>query len=74
MNVDGCTGFFDGVWRHCCDIHDIDYTLGVDKLFADLKLAACVADTGNPVIAIVMFLGVSIFGGFFYFRHRRRNK
>lgn len=66
----GCTGWFDGVWRHCCDAHDLDYALGVDKLQADLALAACVTDTGHPIIALVMLAGVTLFGWFFYRRRK----
>lgn len=67
---DGCTLWFDGVWRHCCDIHDAAYVAGGDKLAADWHLLSCVAETGNGPIAIVMFLGVTIFGWFWWLKAR----
>lgn len=66
---DGCTLWFDGVWRHCCDVHDIAYEIGADKAVADLELAVCVAKTGNAGMAFLMLLGLTLFGGIF---HRRR--
>lgn len=63
---DGCTGWVDGVWRHCCDAHDLAYASGFDKFQADLALQECVAATGNPVMAFIMLVGVSLFGWIFY--------
>ena len=68
---DGCTGWIDGVWRHCCDAHDIAYSSGFDKFQTDLELAVCVAQTGNPIVAVLMFLGVTIFGWFWYLKAKR---
>lgn len=63
--MDYCTLWFEGSWSHCCKTHDEDYLLAlslVEKLSADLGLASCVAGTGNPLMAGLMFLGVSIPG------------
>lgn len=68
---DGCTGWFDGSWRHCCDLHDLAYSLGVDKLTADLDLFECVVNAGHPVIAGIMLIGVVLFGWLFYRRRRQ---
>lgn len=55
----------------CCDMHDIAYAMQMDKLKADLDLAFCVAKTGHAGIALIMFLGVTIFGGIWYRRARQ---
>lgn len=71
---DGCTLWPNGDWVQCCDAHDWAYAQGVDKIQADLALAQCVAGTGHGVMALVMLLGVSIFGGIWYAAARRRRK
>lgn len=63
---DGCTLWLQGTWRHCCEAHDIAYGAGFDKLQADLDLGLCVAQTGHPLMAIVMVLGVLLFGWLFW--------
>lgn len=68
IDGDGCTLWIDGSWRHCCDLHDFHYDALYDKLWADIELYKCVADTGYPIIAIVMFIGVTLFGSLFYYR------
>lgn len=72
---DGCTLWFDGwlgvSWRHCCDTHDIAYSLGLDRALADEALRQCVIETGAflaPVIATVMFIAVRLMGGLFHGR------
>lgn len=67
---DGCTGFWDGTWRACCDLHDTAYTVGGSKLDADLDLLACVFPH-SPLAAAVMFIGVTIFGWLWWWRARR---
>lgn len=70
---DGCTLYFDGVWRHCCDMHDLAYSLGtVDKLAADWELFQCVAATGNIWHAIVMLAGVTLAGWIWWLKARWR--
>jgi len=61
-----CTAWFDGAWGACCAVHDVAYAAGVDKITADLDLAACVAHTGHGVMALVMLAGVTLFGWLFY--------
>jgi len=61
-----CTGWWDGVWRACCDAHDAAYQAGLPKFPADFELFRCVWDTGHPVNATIMFVGVLVFGLLFY--------
>lgn len=69
--TDGCTLWFDGAWRHCCDAHDLAYSQFADKLQSDLDLALCVAKTGHGAVALVMLAGVLLFGWLFYPKKRR---
>jgi hypothetical protein len=39
---DGCTLFIDGTHTSCCDLHDADYYLGINRKVADLNLKKCV--------------------------------
>jgi hypothetical protein len=66
FNIGSCTLWWDGVWGKCCEVHDIAYASGLDKLQADIDLGLCVAQTGNLGMGIIMFLGVAIFGVLFY--------
>ncbi len=73
-NSDGCTGWFDGYWRDCCEEHDVLYEQGGDRserYFADLLLRECVFEriksrTESPllgsIISWLMFLGVRVMG------------
>lgn len=67
---DGCTGWFDGSWRACCDLHDLAYAIGADKLQADWALFQCVLPH-SPINAVLMLAGVTLFGWIFYRRARR---
>lgn len=67
---DGCTLWFDGVWRACCDAHDVAYSAFADKVQSDLELALCVARTGHGAMALIMLAGVLAFGWLFYPRKR----
>ncbi|HEV7293111.1 MAG TPA: hypothetical protein VGN79_12400 [Devosia sp.] len=71
---DGCTLFPDGNWRHCCDAHDLAYTLGGDKVLIDLELASCVAQTGNGLAALIMLLGLTAGGWLWWWKARRADK
>ena len=67
---DGCTGWFDGTWRHCCEAHD---AAGV-SLESNLELARCVAER-SPGMAAIMLIGTSTFGiGYAIWRGRRKRK
>lgn len=66
MTGDGCTLWPDGDWVRCCNLHDLDYASGVDKITADLDLATCVAHTGHGIMALIMLAGVTLFGWLFY--------
>lgn len=76
---DGCTNWFNGDWRACCDAHDYAYAHAVtvlDKVLADEALRRCVAMAGSGdlwhwLMGLVMFAGVSIFG-WFYVRWQKR--
>lgn len=76
IDGDGCTFWLDGLagldWRHCCDAHDVAYYQLADKWTADVDLMSCVAQAGAPVMGLIMFLGVTIFGGIWYWRGKRR--
>lgn len=64
-----CTLWLDHIgpfdWRQCCAQHDHDYAVGVVKAIADAHLERCV-DAVLPGMGIVMFVGVVLFGGFWY--------
>ncbi len=74
---DYCTLFPDRAagrdWSHCCQQHDLAYTLGTpSRPEADAQLAQCVADaTGWSALAVLMWAGVALFGGIFWRRARR---
>ena len=67
---DGCTLWFNGDWRQCCDWHDFQYATGIPKVTADLDLAACVAHTGHGIMGLIMLAGVTLFGWLFYRKRR----
>lgn len=59
---DGCTCFFDGNWKECCDRHDKRYSNNrLTRKQADRLLYRCVAKK-NKHIAFLMYLGVRLFG------------
>lgn len=52
---DGCTYFFDGDWRHCCDAHDAAYASHTVSAWSHVDLGLCVAQTsGGPVLGAFM--------------------
>ncbi|MGI1679220.1 MAG: FAD-binding oxidoreductase [Cellvibrionaceae bacterium] len=68
---DGCSAFPDGtldqkrLWLSCCTDHDRAYWLGGSyrqRQFADKALQQCVAQVGEPEIALVMLAGVRVGG------------
>jgi hypothetical protein len=71
FTTDGCSHFPDGTlenptqWQSCCVTHDFRYWMGgtrAERLDADRELRACVAKTGEPVVAELMFAGVRLGG------------
>jgi hypothetical protein len=74
---DGCTMWFNGQYRKCCDNHDLDYFKGSgwrDRLTADNRLFTCVAKMGfeYSIVAPVMWLGVRIFGSPWFPIHKKK--
>lgn len=68
---DGCSSFPDGtfkqseLWLGCCTAHDYAYWRGGsynERLEADKALRMCVADVGEPEIAVLMLAGVRVGG------------
>ena len=58
---DGCTHWFDGDWRHCCDAHDAAYDTGLVTLQIHVELGQCVAQTsGGLVLGVLMMAATSI--------------
>lgn len=77
-DIDHCTNWPDKVgswdWGHCCQVHDLQYDLQVDKLTADWDLFICVADSSNVLLAGIMLLGVLALGSKYYMNAKRQNK
>ena len=68
---DGCSSFPDGtltqndLWLSCCVAHDRAYWKGgtyANRLEADKELRNCVANVGEPEIALLMLAGVRVGG------------
>lgn len=62
---DGCTGWFDGFWRHCCDAHDkagLEAVTVFDWWQASKDLEDCVAAAGAPLMGFIMAAGTAVFG------------
>jgi hypothetical protein len=71
FSTDGCTMSPDFDFRECCVRHDYDYYDQVPRKKADLKLKACIAKKGHPILARVYYRGVRCFG---WFRYRKAGK
>jgi len=68
---DGCSSFPDGsikqreLWLSCCTAHDYAYWKGGtfnDRFQADNELRVCVAQVGEPELAVLMMAGVRVGG------------
>lgn len=68
---DGCSAFPDGtlfeqeLWLKCCQAHDYAYWKGgtfEEKEASDKELETCVSKVGEPAIAALMLLGVTVGG------------
>jgi len=60
-------------WEACCDEHDVFYAQGgseADRLFADMRLLACVHAKGHPIWARIIFVGVSL-GGWAHWNYKK---
>lgn len=71
FSSDGCSGFPNGtpaqneLWLGCCQAHDLAYWQGGtyrQRRKADEALQACVAESGEPEIALLMLAGVRVGG------------
>jgi hypothetical protein len=65
LKSDGCSWWFDGCWRECCEIHDYEYCKGgtkEERKLSDKRLRDCVASKGHKVVAYIMYIGVRVFG------------
>lgn len=66
---DECTGVPEFNIAHCCAQHDIAYESGgtwQDRLTDDRVFRNCIWQNGEPVLAIIYFLGVRAFGWIFW--------
>jgi hypothetical protein len=72
---DGCSAFPDGtveqktLWLSCCQQHDYTYWKGgtyQERLDSDKALELCVAQVGEPAIALLMLAGVRVGGSPFF--------
>jgi hypothetical protein len=68
---DGCSAFPDGtatqseLWLNCCTAHDYQYWKGGTykaRLASDKALKECVAQVGEPEIALLMLAGIRVGG------------
>tara|TARA_R110000824_G_scaffold336_7_gene2126 strand:- start:35872 stop:36231 length:360 start_codon:yes stop_codon:yes gene_type:complete len=68
---DACSAFPEGtltqneLWLDCCVAHDYAYWKGgtkQERLAADQALKVCVAEAGEPEIALLMLSGVRVGG------------
>jgi hypothetical protein len=81
FSTDGCSRFPDrslidkSDWRDCCVVHDLAYWRGGtsdERLDADRELKACVVKvTGNKALGELMFAGVRMGGGPYYYTSYR---
>lgn len=71
FTTDGCSNFVDGnifdpyLWRDCCMQHDLKYWAGgsfAEREEADDGLFQCVADKGEPEVAVLMWKAVRVGG------------
>jgi hypothetical protein len=57
--MDGCTWWFDGWWRECCDRHDSAYLTDSVTLFTHVDLGICVLETAPSMIAFVLAIMIA---------------
>ncbi|MBL8822077.1 MAG: hypothetical protein JNJ77_05770 [Planctomycetia bacterium] len=64
-SVDHCSYSPDGWWAVCCCKHDLDYDEGgieEDRAFFDRCFYRCLLRKAGPVIAIIYYVAVRLFG------------
>lgn len=71
MVKDYCTLFPEGTWAECCKRHDRRYEKMKSKWKADRLLFRCVKRKGNIVVASIMWLGVTLFGWYNFYKAQR---
>ena len=79
---DGCTFSPDGIWRKCCEVHDLEYWTGGtwrERLASDRKLRDCMdevclqarwTEEAAWLVSRLYYLGVRV-GGLIPFRRSR---
>lgn len=73
MKKDHCTLFPEGNWGNCCKRHDRRYENNrITKYQADKLLFRCVKRKSNKFVAGIMFLGVSLFGQWNYYKAQKQ--
>jgi hypothetical protein len=53
----------------CCMAHDIAYQIGgdrADRLIADQELRDCILGHNRPIVAVIYYTGVRLFGWLFF--------
>lgn len=75
-----CTFFPEGDWSDCCYVHDEicilskEYLSWKMRLLGDLLLYKCVKSKGRPIVAAIMYSGVTFwaftFWWFGYFKEK----
>lgn len=69
FKTDYCTNYPEGtkthpeLWKHCCLIHDLNFWAGgstQNRNKSDQNLKNCIHQSGAPITAWMMFLGVRI--------------
>lgn len=67
FQTDLCTAYREGTikepmkWAHCCLKHDLEYWVAgtkEDQKASDLRLKACVKESGSPIHARLIYTGV----------------
>jgi len=72
MPSDGCTFFPDGNYVSCCEAHDAAYGAGYNKWKADMDLRNCAMRCHKPILAWIMWIGVTLFGGYSYWKAQQK--
>ena len=67
--ANNCTLFPEGNWTECCARHDRRYeNKRLSKYQADKLLYRCVKRKSNIAVASIMFIGVTLFGHYNYWK------